>query len=246
MSAVSTEVVPFTQMQRMATAVVKSKMFGVETEEQALSLMMLAQAEGIHPMTAIRDYHIIKGRPSLKGDTMLARFQAAGGIVEWISLSDEKVEADFHHPKYSPKRVRIDWDKARAERAGLWGKDNWRFYPRAMLRNRVVSEGVKATLPGIAQGVYTPEEMLHMDATTLEPINVEAAVDSFARPGVPQEQVAGLMRAISEAPDANALKAAYAEAHKIALDAKDEQRIGSFAIAYDARKAELAQPVAQS
>jgi len=84
---VSNEIVPYQQLERMATTVAKSGLFGMKTPEQALSLMLLSQAEGIHPMIAVRDYHIIQGRPSLKTDTMLARFQAAGGKVEWHALT---------------------------------------------------------------------------------------------------------------------------------------------------------------
>ena len=45
MNAVSTEVVPFQQMERMAIAVAKSGMFGARTPEQAMALMLMAQAE---------------------------------------------------------------------------------------------------------------------------------------------------------------------------------------------------------
>jgi hypothetical protein len=121
--------------------------------------MLLAQAEGMHPMTAARDYHIIKGKATKTADAMMASFQGAGGVVEWIELTDEKAAAKFSHPKSCPKPVLIDWDMQRAAQAGLTGKDNWRKYPRAMLRARVVSEGMKAAFPAALSGLYTPEEV---------------------------------------------------------------------------------------
>jgi len=52
---------------------------------------------------------------------------------------------------------------ARAKSAGFAGKDNWRKFPRAMLRSRVVSEGIRTVFPGVVVGVYTPEEVADFD-----------------------------------------------------------------------------------
>jgi len=145
-------------LERMATALVKSNLFGIKTMEQAVTLMLVAQAEGQHPATAARDYHVIQGRPALKADAMLARFQQAGGIVEWIEYSDAKVIGAFRHPQ-SPKPVLVEWTIEQAKRIGLATKDNWKNYPRQMLRARVISEGVRTCYPAIAAGIYTPEEV---------------------------------------------------------------------------------------
>src|ERR1044071_4624273 len=82
-------VVTFQDMEKMATVIAKSGLFGMKTPDQALALMVIAQAEGLHPGIVARDYHIIQGRPTLKADTMLARFQASGGTVEWTCYTNE-------------------------------------------------------------------------------------------------------------------------------------------------------------
>jgi hypothetical protein len=145
------------QIQTMANAVVKSQLFGMKTVEQATALMLIAQAEGYHPALAARDYHIIQGRPTLKAETMMARFQQQGGKVEWKTLTDEEVTATFSHP--SGGSATITWTIEQAKKASLTGKDNWKNYPRAMLRARVVSEGIRTVFPGVVLGVYTPEEV---------------------------------------------------------------------------------------
>lgn len=147
-------------VERMAAAVAKSKLFGVTSPEQAMALMLVAQAEGLHPATAARDYHVINGRPALKADAMLARFLSAGGRVRWISMTDERVEAEFSHP--AGGTVTIDWDAQRATRAGI-KNDMHKKYPRQMLRARVISEGIRSVFPGVAVGVYTPEEVVEFD-----------------------------------------------------------------------------------
>ena len=146
---------------QMAQAVAKSNLFGVKSPDQALALMLLSQAEGIHPMLAARDYHIIDGKPSLKADAMLARFQQAGGRVKWLKMADDCVSGVFSHEQGGD--VEISWDMARAKQAQLAGKGNWAKYPRQMLRARVISEGIRATYPGCIVGVYTPEEVQDFD-----------------------------------------------------------------------------------
>lgn len=149
---------PIMSLERMAHYVARSGLFGLRDPVQAVALMLIAEAEGRHPATAALDYHIIQGRPALRADAMLARFQAAGGRVRWTRYSDDVVAAVFSHP--SGGELEISWDIERARRAGLAGRDNWRQYPRAMLRSRVISEGIRAVYPAIVVGIYTPEEIL--------------------------------------------------------------------------------------
>lgn len=146
-------------LERMAQAVVRSNLFGIKTPEQAITLMLVAQAEGMHPATAARDYHVIQNRPAMKADAMLARFQQSGGKINWKEYTDTKVSAEFSHPQ-SPTPVLIEWTLEMAKKIGLTSKDNWKNYPRQMLRARVVSEGVRTCYPAISTGIYTPEEVM--------------------------------------------------------------------------------------
>jgi hypothetical protein len=140
----------------MAIAVAKSGLFGVKTADQAMALMLVAQAEGLHPAIAARDYHIIQGRPTLKSDAMLARFLQAGGKVEWTSYTDDKVAAKFSHPQGGS--IEVDWTPQRAAKAKI-SNDMHAKFPRQMLRARVISEGVRTVFPGCTSGMYAPEEL---------------------------------------------------------------------------------------
>ena len=153
----STALVPFEDMEKMATSVAASKLFGINNKDQAVALMLLCQAEGLHPAIAARDYHIIQGRPALKADAMLARFQQAGGSVKWETYSDEQVTGIFSHPQGGS--LEVTWTLAKAKLIGIANKDNWKNYSRAMLRARCVSEGIRSVYPGCVVGVYTPEEV---------------------------------------------------------------------------------------
>jgi hypothetical protein len=183
-------IVPYGEIERMAQAIAKSGLFGIKTPEQAAALMLIANAEGMHPAIAARDFHVIQGRPALKADAMLARFQAAGGKVNWTSYTDSKVAAIFAHP--AGGSVEIEWTIEQAKRAGLTNKDVWKQYPRAMLRARVISEGIRTVYPGVAVGVYTPEEIGDFDARPRER-------DMGAAEVVTPEMPAGLLEAAQTA-----------------------------------------------
>jgi len=163
--------VPLNDITQMAEVAAGSKMFGFKNTQEALAIMLLCQAENLHPAVAMRDYHVIQGRPALKADAMLARFQQAGGSVQWKDYTDEKVTGVFSHP--SGGSLEVSWSLAQAKSIGIANKDNWRNYPRAMLRARCVSEGIRSVYPGCVVGVYTPEEV--QDFTPSKPIDMGIA-----------------------------------------------------------------------
>lgn len=175
--------VSFGDMQRLAESIAKSGLFGMKTQDQALALMAIAQAEGRHPALAARDYSIIQGRPAKNSEAMLRDFLESGGRVEWHALSDTEADATFSHP--AGGSARIQWDMDRARNAGLGGKDNWKKYPRQMLRSRVVSEGVRTVCPMATSGMYVPEEVADFDDK--RPMaDVTPAVSAIAPPRAPE------------------------------------------------------------
>ncbi|MFN6253690.1 MAG: hypothetical protein ACK4Y5_16680 [Acetobacteraceae bacterium] len=155
-----TALVPLNDMQTMAAAMSQSGLFGVKNTTQALALMLVAQAEGQHPATIAQDYDIIQGRAARKTHSVMARFQAAGGSVQWHELTDAKASATFAHPQGGS--LRMEWTFEQARKAGLTGKDNWKNYPRAMLRARCIAEGVRAVYPGAIGGLLVAEEARDM------------------------------------------------------------------------------------
>jgi hypothetical protein len=150
----------FDEIMRMAETIAKSRLFGVTQVDQVVALMLMAEAEGRHVASAMQDYSVIQGKPSLKAEAMLARFQQAGGRVKWTCLTDERVSAIFSHAQCDP--VEIDWDMARAKQAQL-ANPMWKKYPRQMLRARVISEGVRTAYPGALGGMYAPEEVIDFE-----------------------------------------------------------------------------------
>jgi len=150
-------VVSLVELQQMGVAIAASNLYGIKKPEEFIALALVAQAEGRHPAIVARDYHIISGKPTLKADAILARFQDCGGKVDWKKYANDACEAVFSHP--SGGSVLISWSIEDAKKAGLTGNQTWSKYPRAMLRARCISEGVRTVFPAVLCGIYTEEEV---------------------------------------------------------------------------------------
>jgi len=167
-----TNLVPVNDMKSMAQAIVKSGFYGFKSEDQVMAIMAVAQAENKHPATVVQEYDIIQGRPALKSQAILARFQLAGGKVEYGTYTDEKVEMTFSHA--AGGTLTLAWTIKQAHDIGLGKKDNWKNYPRAMLAARVVSEGVRRVYPACIQGHYSVEEVMDFDKPFhKEPVQIQ-------------------------------------------------------------------------
>lgn len=181
----------FEQIKDMATYFARSGMFGVKTPEQAFSLLMIAQSEGLHPARAMQEYHVINNRPTLKAEAMLGRYHKAGGKVKWIKHEDDEVVAEFTHE--SSGTMEVSWNMERAKQAGILGNATWKKYPRQMLRARVISEGVRLSYPGCIVGFYAVEEAMDFDDRRSEPVHVEATEAEFEEsPKLPTGSVSPL------------------------------------------------------
>lgn len=235
----SNEVVPYQQIERMATAVAKSGLFAVKQPEAALSLMLIAQAEGIHPAQAMMDYDVIQGKPALKASAMLSRFQRAGGTVEWLTSTDKCVSGKFSHA--SGGSLVVTWDDDRVRKAGLDGKDMHKKFPLQMKRARCISEGVRAVCPGVTPlNMYTPEETVDMDPIDVTPnATIAQRIDAIEGAPMPSDDVRDYLDAIKAASTIDQLKVAFGAAYSAAKALKDKPRADEFKIAYDKRTEEL-------
>ncbi len=189
-------IVPFNELESMASYIVRSKLFGAKDESQAMSLMLIAQAEGCHPMTAVQDFDIVQGRPARKTHSILARFQAAGGSVSWEEINSTHAVGTFSHKQGGS--LRVEWTFEQAKKAGLTNKDNWKNYPQAMLRARCIAEGVRAVFPGAIGGMMSVEEAFDLPPQQIRDMGHADEVTVDVMPMIAE--------AIATKTDADALK----------------------------------------
>lgn len=144
----------------LGTLIFKSGLGGFKTAEQAAAALLIAANEGI--AAALNEYHCINGRLGLKSECVLARFQKAGGSVEYVTRTDEEVSVVAKHP--NSKAVAITWTMARARKAGLTSNSTWQKHPAAMLSARAITEAVRACYPACLSGVPEENEVTEITA----------------------------------------------------------------------------------
>ena len=176
--------IPIDQVRVMAKSASASKLFSAKAEEQVFTLMLIAQAENIHPMKALMAYDIIQGQPALKASEALARFMDCGGKIKWIKSDAESAKAEFTHP--SSGTFEYEYTVQDATEAGLIQKDNWKKNLKAMLRARCTSAGIRMSYPRCLNNMYTADEVQDFDiieeqpkeeiveCEIIEPKNIEA------------------------------------------------------------------------
>lgn len=156
-------IIPISEIRTMAKSAAASKLFSAKAEEQVFTLMLVAQAENIHPMKALMAYDIINGQPALKASEALARYMDAGGKIKWIKSDETSAKAEFTHP--SSGSFEYEYTVKDATDAGLINKDNWKKNLKAMLRARCTSAGIRMSYPRCLNNMYTADE-----ARDFEPI----------------------------------------------------------------------------
>jgi hypothetical protein len=237
-----------TDMRDMAGALAASKLFGIQTADQAYALMLIADAEGLHPASVAQDYDVIQGRPARRTHSVLARFQQAGGTVQWHDFTETVVSGTFSHPKGGS--VRIEWTIDMAARAGLAMKENWKKTPRAMLRARCIAEGVRATFPAALGGAIITEEAQDLDVVATQADGTQVVQSPPAGPTVarkpkPAPAPADVVDATPATTSASvsaeekaAAGGAQPAATPTAAPAADGKMAGAGEIAYLTKKAE--------
>ena len=146
----------------------QSQIMGISTAGDGAVLALTCMCEGITPLEFARTYHIIKGKPSMRADSMAAKFQAAGGKIKWINIGDDGKEAraTFEFEGQSLEMVYSIEDAKKAKGKDVKGKEaidnpdgNWMKDRGSMLRARLITKSVRILAPGIIAGVYIADEI---------------------------------------------------------------------------------------
>lgn len=173
----------------MAKALVGSRLTprGVDTPEKAFYIIMKGRELGVPPIRALERIHIIEGKTCMAAELMLERFRQRGGHSKWVKNTAAGVELWLKAPNGDEHTEEFTMDDARA--AGVAGKDNWRKWPKAMLRARAAAAGLRAM--GEAEGMYDPDELGAVTNEDGEVVAMQAAAVAVVRdPKAPAESAA--------------------------------------------------------
>jgi hypothetical protein len=197
---------------RGATYLVKSGLCpqAIKTPEAALFIILAGRDLGLSPVASLRNIHIIQGKVELSADMQLSLFASRGGRFRWLEVSDTAAVIELHAPWLLAPHV-SKWTMADATRAGLAGSENYRKYPKAMLRSRTITAGLKDIGFDATAGVYAPGE-IGSDETVVEGEEVVSvdAVETGEEPSA--EQLALLEKMLRSRVWTDNDREAYAQA----------------------------------
>jgi hypothetical protein len=174
----------------------------IESEAAAFVKMQIGRELGCLPMESMLGIHMIPAganrpaKPMLSADLMGA-LCARSDKYEYriVELTNERCEIHFFSTNMpgKPKPIGIsEFTMKDAQMAGLANKDNYKKYPRNMLRARAVTNGVKNFCPdlfmatGFAVESMAPESQA--DSTIIEPAPVDGLLN---RPGAVETKTWG-------------------------------------------------------
>lgn len=136
----------------------------INTPEKAVIIALKGRELGIPMMQAFSSISVIKGKPALSSELMLALiYRKYPNAKISFKTPPEKaheectIEAQRPHGDIQTFKFSVD----DAKRAGLIGTEGsaWHKYPTAMLRARAISGMARALFPECIAGCYTPEEI---------------------------------------------------------------------------------------
>lgn len=163
---------------RLAEAVARTEFVpsGLRGKPDAITACVLFGHEvGIPPMQALAKIHVIDGRPSMSAELMRAMVQRAGHDVWFEDTTTTRATLCGRRANWPDDRVsKVTWTMDDAKKAGLDGRQNWRKYPRAMLKARATGELCRDLFADVLGGIsYTVEELQDgdvVDGEIVEPV----------------------------------------------------------------------------
>lgn len=135
-----------------------------------------AESIGVEPITALMSVSVFNGKPNPDTDLMVALARRAGHKV-FTDFDPETMTATciIHRRDEDTPRPAIHWTRKDAERADLWGKDNWRKYPGQMLKWRAQAEAIRTACVEVLKGAtLSAEEARDLDKAEPEAIQATA------------------------------------------------------------------------
>lgn len=178
----------------LATTLAESGMVPAVYEHKpqaVLVAMMWAKALGIPLVQGLQYIAVVRGKPSMYGDGLLAVVKASGFLQdikeEVVETSDRKLVATCTvWRKGAPTPVSNTFSQDDAIKAGLWNNTpTWKGYPKRMLKMRARAYSLRDAFPDVLAGMASAEEQ--DDIIDVVPTE-KAAAPEPAKPKMPRRK----------------------------------------------------------
>lgn len=152
----------------MASALVPTGFLpeSIKNPQQAVAIMLKGRELGVPPMYALSNIVIVKGKPTVSAEMMLALIYRDHGkqAIRVKESTNQLCTVEYRLPGWSVTSYTFTIEDA--SNAGLDRNPTWKQYPAAMLRARCISAVARMAFPESIAGMYSPGELGEAVAVT--------------------------------------------------------------------------------
>ena len=145
------------ELREFAKTCAESGFFGGVNPQQALVIAMAGRDLGFSYTQALRAFHVLKGKPTLSADGMVAACLARGVCAYFRPVEVTETSATWETQRNGCDPVRYTFTMQDAERAGLLS-DMYRRHPKRMLSARCKAYLARDVYPEVLMGLVTEDE----------------------------------------------------------------------------------------
>jgi hypothetical protein len=170
-------------MKTLATTLLRSGFLpeAINSVDKAVTIMLKGMELGVPMMTALQNIAVVKGKPVVQGNVMLALIQRVGGTWQVKKQTKTECEIEFKRPGFSTYLAKFTIEDAKQARLLYKKGDIWKLYPQLMLFWRAVAIGARTLFNDVIQGMYVPEELADVQVTADGEIEIISEVDRLPR-----------------------------------------------------------------
>lgn len=162
----------------------------IKTPEAAMFIILAGRDLGMSPVQSLRSIRVIKGKVEVAADAQLGKFHTSGGRSRFLTLTNDAAKLELSAPWLTAPHV--ETFTIEDARLAQLGGDNWRKYPKAMLRSRAITAGLKSIGFDATAGVYAPGEIggdvqvIGDEVVAAEVQTTTDATETLTLPGKPE------------------------------------------------------------
>lgn len=144
---------------KMASLLAKSGILSkdLNTPEKLFLLLQQGKELGLQPMQSLNNIYVVNGKTAISAKMMLSLAIKAGITYRFVEWTDLTCKMIFKRGEWE---MEIDYTMEEAKKANLTWKDNWKSYPKEMLKSRCVSRALGLIAPDIVAGLYEESELI--------------------------------------------------------------------------------------
>jgi hypothetical protein len=154
---------------------------GLNTAEKLMAVVQTGKELGLTAMVSLNNINVIEGKTVLSAALLGALLKRRGIAWKWTKdhevdpTNPERIITELEFRYICPITKSLERDNfsvswGQMVLAGYTEKQNWRKYPKEMLRSRCLSYATRAYFPEVIMAFYIDEEIV--DATNAEKYDI--------------------------------------------------------------------------